>query len=129
MTTVPPVPPASVLVVDDDEDVRALVALHLLMSGFTVREAATVDAGLTSLEALPPQVVLTDLNFGPDSGERIVRRCRERGLPVILMTASAETRELAKDLRSDLVILRKPFALDDVNASIATLLAAGDHHD
>jgi DNA-binding response OmpR family regulator len=64
--------PTSILVVDDDEDVRALVALQLQLSGPRVREASTVDSGLTAIVMDPPNTVLADLSFGADSGERII---------------------------------------------------------
>ena len=70
---------SSVLVVDDDEDVRALVVLYLQLGGFDVREASTVDAGLESLAGQVPDVVVSDLNFGADSGDPLVRRCQEAG--------------------------------------------------
>ena len=114
----------TVLVVDDDEDVRSLLVLHLMMSGLTVREADTVDGGLASLAEDVPDLVLTDLNFGGDSGDRIVRRCWEIGEPVILMTASVETRDLSPDLRQGTTLLRKPFNLDDLTAAIERELAA-----
>jgi DNA-binding NtrC family response regulator len=117
--------PTSILVVDDDEDVRALVVLHLQMSGLSVREEATVDSGLASLAESAPDIVLTDLNFGSDTGERIIRRCRELDQPVILMTASAEIRDIDEDLREGLLILRKPFALDDLSAIVDEALLPG----
>jgi two-component system response regulator FlrC len=111
--------PASILVVDDDEDVRALVVLQLQMSGLSVREESSVDAGLAALAADPPDIVLTDLNFGADSGERIVRRCIDIGQPVLLMTASVETRDLPPDIREAVIILRKPFSLGELADAVA----------
>ena len=66
--------------------------------------------------------MLTDLNFGTDTGERIVQACRATGQRVILMTASVESRELPESLRADVPLLRKPFTLDDLTAAIAEQL-------
>jgi len=115
---------SSVLVVDDDEDVRALVVLYLQLGGFDVREASTVDAGLQALADQPPDVVVSDLNFGADSGDRLVRRCQESGQPV-LMTASVETRDLSADLRSSVRILRKPFTLEELTDAVNGALVSG----
>ena len=111
-----------VLVADDDDDVRSLLTLQLMLSGYEPIEAATVDEGLALLADRSPDLVLTDLNFGTDTGERIVVACRAMGQPVILMTASVETRELPPALRQDVPLLRKPFTLDDLTAAIAERL-------
>jgi two-component system, OmpR family, KDP operon response regulator KdpE len=112
----------TVLVADDDDDVRSLVMLQLMISGYEPIEAATVDEGLRLLASSAPDLVLTDLNFGNDTGERIVTACRATGQPVILMTASVETRELPPSLRQDVPLLRKPFTLDDLTAAVAERL-------
>ena len=112
----------TVLVADDDDDVRSLLMLQLMLSGYEPVEAATVDEGLRLLAERSPDLVLTDLNFGNDTGERIVTACRSVGQPVILMTASVETRELPESLRDDVPLLRKPFTLDDLTAAIAEQL-------
>jgi DNA-binding NtrC family response regulator len=114
----------TVLVADDDDDVRSLVVLQVMMSGYEPIEAATVDEGLRLLADLSPDLVLTDLNFGTDTGERIVEACRATGQRVILMTASVETRELPESLRDDVALLRKPFTLDDLTAAIAEQLTS-----
>ncbi len=107
-----------VLVADDDDDVRSLLMLQLMLSGYEPIEASTVDEGLRMLADHSPDLVLTDLNFGTDTGERIVSACRATGQRVILMTASVETRELPESLRADVPLLRKPFTLDDLAAAI-----------
>jgi CheY-like chemotaxis protein len=125
--SVPEGAPTSILVVDDDEDVRALVVLQLQLSGLTVREASTVDAGLTALAEDPPDIVLTDLNFGADSGERIIRRCQETGQRVLLMTASVETQDLSPEIRDSVIILRKPFSTTELTAALARGLSDTRH--
>jgi two-component system, OmpR family, phosphate regulon response regulator PhoB len=110
-----------VLVADDDDDVRSLIMLQLQLSGFEPMEAATVDEAVRILADQSPDIVLTDLNFGTDTGERIVIACREAQLPVILMTASVDTRDLPEGLRQGLSLLRKPFTLDDLLAAITEL--------
>jgi DNA-binding NtrC family response regulator len=111
-----------VLVADDDDDVRSLLTLQLMLSGYEPIEAATVDEGLRLLDEHSPDLVLTDLNFGTDTGERIVRACQATGQRVILMTASVEGRELPESLRADVPLLRKPFTLDDLTTAIAEQL-------
>lgn len=109
----------TVLVVDDDDDVRALVALQLTISGYETVEAATVADGLAAVQTTHPDLVLTDLNFGTESAERLVARCLADGQPVILMTASVETRDLPVGIRDSVRLLRKPFTLDDLAHAVA----------
>jgi len=112
-----------VLVADDDDDVRSLLMLQLMLSGYDPMEAATVDEGLRLLADHSPDLVLTDLNFGTDTGERIVSACRASGQRVILMTASVETRgELPPSLPADVPLLRKPFTMDDLTTAITDQL-------
>ena len=89
-------------------------SLQLMLSGYEPVEAATVDEGLRLLAERSPDLVLTDLNFGTDTGRAHRHGLPGRGQPVILMTASVETRELPESLRQDVPLLRKPFTLDDL---------------
>jgi DNA-binding NtrC family response regulator len=114
----------TVLVADDDDDVRSLLMLQLTLSGYEPIEAATVDEGLVLLAEHSPDLVLTDLNFGNDTGERLVSACRATGQRVILMTASVATHDLPESLRADVPLLRKPFTLDDLAAAVADQLAS-----
>jgi len=120
---------STVLVVDDDEDVRALVVLYLQLGGFEVREADTVDAGLQSLAEQAPDVVVTDLNFGTDSADSLVRHCLELGQPVLLMTASVEALGLSPDLRTSVRILRKPFTLEELTEAVTQAHPGDDGGD
>ena len=113
----------TVLVVDDDEDVRSLVVLQLSLDGHEVSDCATVPEALAYLDVSRPDVVLTDLNFGSDTGERIVLRCLESGLPVVLMTASVSRGDLANDMVDRITVLQKPFMLADLSEAVATASA------
>lgn len=118
---------ATVLVVDDDDDVRSLVALHLTLTGCGVAESDNVDGALAALAAGPtPDLVLTDLNFGADSGQRLVEHCLAIGQPVILMTASVTARELPAPLRDGVPILHKPFSLAELSAAVTAAVESGD---
>lgn len=108
-----------VLVVDDDDDVRSLIALQLSLAGFDPAEAATVDAGLAMMAQTSPDLVLTDLNFGTDSGERIVARCRATGQSVILMSASVDTARTTSGEGDGVIFLRKPFTMDELMEAVS----------
>jgi len=79
-----------VLVVDDEDLVRLVIARQLRFAGFDVSVARD---GLEALAALPdaaPDIVLTDLNMPRCNGEQLCRELRalpaSSALPVVLMT-------------------------------------------
>src|SRR5579885_628559 len=50
-----------ILLVDDDEKVRALVRVNLELEGYTVREAASAEEGLSAVESQAPDLILLDV--------------------------------------------------------------------
>jgi len=85
-----------VLVVDDDEDGRALVAHVLESSGATVATASSAEDGMRAIEARRPDIVLSDLSMPEVDGFGFIRRVRalppERGgrVPAVAVTAHAK---------------------------------------
>ncbi len=84
---------APILIADDDEAVRASLALLLKQAGFRTHAVGTPDAAVTWLAGHPCALVLQDMNFSRrTSGEEgldLLRRIRSAHplLPVILVTA------------------------------------------
>ena len=78
------------LVVDDDCAIRALFAINLVKSGFSVTTAASGREGLDMASRLLPHLVLADIIMPDLSGPTLVHRLRAspatRGIPCILMT-------------------------------------------
>jgi DNA-binding response OmpR family regulator len=82
---------ATILVVDDREDNRALLVRRLRKAGHAVREAESGAETLRIVEDAPPDLVLLDHNMPGLSGVETVRALRGRfdrsALPVIMVTA------------------------------------------
>jgi DNA-binding response OmpR family regulator len=77
-----------ILVVDDDESLRRLVAAYLESEGYEVKEAADGHSALTSVEGEDPQLVVLDLMLPGMSGLEVARRIRaERTTPILMLTA------------------------------------------
>ena len=103
-----------VLLVDDYPDAREMYSEYLQFSGFDVVEAANgIEALKHALEAAP-DIILMDLSLPVMDGWEATRRLksdnRTAGIPVVFMTARAQTRELDhfKSLGAAGVIV-KPF--------------------
>jgi DNA-binding NtrC family response regulator len=82
--------PIRVLLVDDEEGIRDVLATRLAHWGYRCRTAADVEEAEAHLATFDPDLVLTDLRMPRVSGLELLRRLKagaRRGLPVILMTA------------------------------------------
>ena len=80
--------PPRLLVVDDDADIRTLLAEQLGKAGFTVSTAANGAEMRQALERERVDLVVLDLNLPREDGLTLCRDLRARsGLPVIMLTA------------------------------------------
>ncbi len=109
------------LVVDDDPSLRALCRINLELDGFVVHEAGTLAAARTALEDERPWVVLLDVHLAGEESSRLLERLRADGIPVAIVTGSADPGEWRA--RAD-AVLAKPFtpqALVDMARRLATV--------
>jgi hypothetical protein len=96
-------PRADILVVDDDGDVRDLVAFLLESRGAVVRTVASAREALEAIGQRRPDVLLADLRMPDEDGYSLIHRVRarererqERRLPAIAVTAYASARDRAE---------------------------------
>lgn len=84
-------PKATVLVVDDDDDVRLLCRVNLEFEGYRVREAVDGRAALDAVAAERPDVVLLDVMLPEIDGWAVLaelkREAATADLPVVMLTA------------------------------------------
>jgi signal transduction histidine kinase len=83
-----------ILVVEDDDDARRLLARVLSQSGATVRVAASVAEAMRAIETRSPQVLLSDIGLPGEDGYALIRQLRSREqasglacMPAIAITA------------------------------------------
>lgn len=90
-----------VLVVDDDPDVRGVVAELVKRSGHSVTQVADVAEALAALEASPFELVLTDVVLPVRSGLDLLREVRGRhpDTAVLLMSGMAEVETVVEAMR------------------------------
>src|SRR5262245_50169524 len=80
--------PTRVLLIDDDQDLNALLARYL--RGFNFEVSVTVDPheGLQALEGDPPDIVILDVMLPDLDGFAVCRKVRERSrVPIVMLTA------------------------------------------
>lgn len=114
-----------VLLVDDEEAIRAGLEPFLRRSGFAVTTAADGDEALTSCARLRPDVVVCDVVMPRVDGREVVRRLRAGGdwTPVILLTKVGESHERSAALEEGADdYLNKPFDPQELVARVRALL-------
>jgi DNA-binding response OmpR family regulator len=121
-----------VLVVDDDADLRKLLADLLVVIGHPVVEAATGAGALALARAKPPALVLLDVHLPDLSGYEVCRVLRDtlgEQLPILFLSgARTESYDRVGGLllgADDYVV--KPFAKDELLARVRRLLARSAH--
>jgi DNA-binding response OmpR family regulator len=101
-----------VLLLDDQSDVRAVVALALRVKGYEVVSLETGDAGLAAFEAAPFDIAIIDIFLGRTNGVDIMRTLRERAphLPIVAISGVTALDFLsASPELANVVCLQKPF--------------------
>jgi DNA-binding response OmpR family regulator len=121
---------APVVVVEDDDDMRALLEKFLVSQGFQVRAAADIDQFKQAMRLAPlPRLVLLDIELPRVSGLKILSALRQHpqtaALPVVMVTA----RSGSKDLTQALALgadgyLTKPVSAAMLRSIIGKVLAA-----
>jgi PAS domain S-box-containing protein len=115
----------TVLVVEDETDVREMIALALRDLGCCVLEAPDGSAGLRVVQSQESlDLLVTDVGLPGLNGRQLADAARERwpGLPVMLITGYAGKALEDADLAPGMEVLRKPFALDALTVRVRSLL-------
>ncbi|MEN6459429.1 MAG: response regulator [Thermoguttaceae bacterium] len=88
----------SVLVVEDDADIRELVSYNLLKQGYQVAAVASGEDALAAVAAKPPDLLLLDLMLPDLDGLSVCRQLKSdpatQSLPVIMLTAKGEESDI-----------------------------------
>ncbi|MDF9620038.1 SpoIIE family protein phosphatase [Pseudomonas entomophila] len=92
---------ATLLIIDDDDVVRASLAAYLEDSGFSVLQAANGQQGLQVFEEHQPDLVICDLRMPQMGGLELIRRVSERApqLPVIVVSGAGVMSDAVEALR------------------------------
>src|SRR4051812_38020563 len=104
------------MIVDDDADIRFLLATALRHAGYEVRTAADGFEALHMMSLQPPDLLLTDVGMPRLDGWHLLQLCRSQDfladLPVIVMSALDGLADVADERGAD-GFLVKPFTWQD----------------
>lgn len=122
---------ASVLLVEDDPDVTALVSAHLTQANYRVRAAGSAETALGRLDKDAPDLIILDVGLPKMDGLEFLRRLRAEGgpggarlgPPVILLSARRDEvdRVLGLKLGADDYVA-KPFSARELEARVEAVL-------
>ncbi|WP_371366751.1 Transcriptional regulatory protein SrrA [Sporomusa rhizae] len=114
----------TVLIVDDEQPIRELLALYLTREGFTVTEAADGAQALIKHQEKKPDLILLDIMMPVLDGLEVCRQIRKFSeIPIIMLTSRAEDddRILGLDIGADDYVT-KPFNPREVVARVKAVL-------
>jgi DNA-binding response OmpR family regulator len=113
-----------ILVVDDDADIRGLVAELLRRAGHEVVEAENGRAGLRALHSSPPDLVVLDVSMPELDGWQTLERIRDLSdVPVLMLTARGNELERVRGLQAGADdYVTKPFGRQELVARVQALL-------
>jgi DNA-binding response OmpR family regulator len=120
----------TVLVVEDDCDIRALVIWKLATAGFATLEAPDGEAGLAAAATGLPDLILLDWTLPKMSGLDVCVALRARldtaRIPIVLLTANAREADLEQGIAAGADdYLVKPFSPRELISRVEAVLAAG----
>jgi len=121
--------PRSVLVVDDEADVRALLSDLLTEEGYKVRTADTAAKAVAEIEKQLPDLVMMDVQLPDQDGIALLRQLKKEHseLEMIVMTAFGGSSTAIKAMEHGAYdYVTKPFEIDDL---LATLKRVFEHAD
>ncbi|SEM63463.1 Response regulator receiver domain-containing protein [Syntrophus gentianae] len=119
-----------ILVVDDDPNLRLLLAIHLEKAGFQTIEASNGVKALQLLQDhkpdLVPDLIVTDAVMPRLDGHGLIREVRSEPafsrIPLILLTGNDGGQAVGNAFRPD-AYQKKPFVFSDLLAKVETLLS------
>ncbi len=118
---------ASIVVVDDQQDLLDLLEMSLSQEGYRVRTALSGQEAMNLIESQPPDLILLDILLGDISGIQLTARLKNgektSAIPIILLTA--------KDTETDIIVglsvgaddyITKPFSMQVLLARMEAVL-------
>ncbi|MGA7105714.1 MAG: sigma-54 dependent transcriptional regulator [Candidatus Deferrimicrobiaceae bacterium] len=118
----------TILIVEDNETLRAGIRVSLEESGYRLQEAATGEEAVRKLETDSFHVVVSDIKLGDLTGVDILKKAKEvnAGTEVILMTAYGTVETAIQALHFGAFdYIQKPFELEHLKHRVRTALKMG----
>ena len=118
---------ASILVIEDEEDLQRILGYNLRQAGHKAASALTGEDGLKLARAHPPDLVILDLMLPGISGTEVCKALKREpetsGIPVLMLTAKGEEidRVVGFEVGADDYVV-KPFSIRELLLRIEAVL-------
>jgi two-component system KDP operon response regulator KdpE len=114
----------SILIIDDELQIRKLLTITLSSNDFKVSEAYTGKEGIKMVSANPPDLILLDLGLPDENGHEVLKRLREWFTnPIIIISVQSNEEDIIRTLdngANDYLV--KPFRTGELLARIRSAL-------
>jgi DNA-binding response OmpR family regulator len=122
----------TLLIVDDDADLRGAVAEQLEAEGFATLESATAGDGVRAAQEQKPDLILLDVDLPDMDGREACREMRRRGVaaPIIMLTAASGDEDTVQGLEAGANdYVTKPYKFAVLLARIRAQLRSHEHSE
>ncbi|HLD74477.1 MAG TPA: response regulator, partial [Bdellovibrionota bacterium] len=116
-----------ILIIEDESDIRELIAYHLEKNSFSVKQAKSAEEALPIINEQKPIMIILDLMLPKMSGlelcHKLKKESQTQDIPILMLTAKSEKEDIIKGLEmgaDDYVT--KPFDVREVVARVRALL-------
>ncbi len=117
--------PKTILIVDDETNVRLVLQTALASAGYAVIEAEDGQAALKRLRDTPCSLILLDLRMPKMDGMELLRRLRALGnaIPVVMLTAHGSIHDAVEAMKLGAIdFLTKPITPDALRRAVAEVI-------
>ncbi len=116
-----------ILVVEDDRDIRELIAFTLRFSGLEVETASSGTEGLEKARAFQPDLILLDVRMPKMTGFEVCKHLKQDGqtahIPVVFLSARGQEAEIREGMSLGAVdYILKPFSPDELPGRVRAIL-------
>jgi DNA-binding response OmpR family regulator len=111
------------LIVEDDDRIRAAMRLALEDEGYEVTEADRTEVALSRMRQSAPDVMIVDLMLGAVDGFTCIREVRRfSDVPIIIVSARVDTHDIVAGLEAGADdYVTKPFQIKEISARLRAL--------
>ena len=119
--------PLTVLIVEDDDELREILHAEFELEGLTVLTANDGSEAVTTVRRLKPDLILMDIMMPVMSGieaTEIIKNDEEaRHIPIVMLTAAGNKEDIVKGLEAGAIdYITKPFFMPELKARLRAIL-------